>query len=116
MESDTAQYHLIGRFIVILAAGILFGYLIVESSASDLALVEETTREVYEANYETYIAELRTGLMSPVESFLVGLVLAMGLFGLYEGASVGLARVLRAVMGSGGPEASRQRHSDQLQD
>lgn len=90
------SYLVLGKVLIVIAAGIWAGSALTRSNQSDFAQGHSLTREKYEAGYDTYRAKLMKDSDDlSVNAPLMVIVLA-GMFALYEVG--GVARVIEFVV------------------
>ena len=93
----------IGRSITATVIGVALGYAIGLSVNRDAARGKALTREAYIAQFDAHKAQLeKSGGPVPVY-VIVGVIMSVGFFGVYEGLSWGVERVVAALGRSNNP-------------
>lgn len=91
------NYLLSAKVIILLSAGVLVGYAIGVSLASDAAKGRTVTMKAYIADFETYKAKLASSEIPMPAAIVAGVVMILGTFGAYELLAFGLAKGFAAV-------------------
>ncbi len=87
---------LVAKVIIVVSLGLLLGYALGISYANDISKARTLTLEEYVADFASYKADLESSDIGMPGAIAVGLIMAVGAFGLYELLGLGLAAALAA--------------------
>ena len=90
--------HMIGaRIVLALLLGALLGYAIGNSMENDAERGKTITLKQYVADFESYKEELVSSEVPMAATVVMGMIIVVLLFGVYELLAFGVARALHAV-------------------
>ena len=91
------EHLFVAKTVIAIVFGALLGYGMAMSTKADAERAKNLTMKQYVADFDSYKAKLEGGQMAMGVSVVVGVLMVMALFGIYEALAFGLGKILALI-------------------
>jgi ABC-type Na+ efflux pump permease subunit len=91
------EHIFVAKIVIAAIFGVLLGYGMAVSTKADAARAKELTMKQYVADFDSYKAKLEGNQMPMGIAVVVGVLMVLAMFGIYEALAFGLGKVLALI-------------------
>ena len=91
------EHIFVAKTVIAIVLGVLLGYAMASSMKTDAQRAKALTMEQYVADFDSYKAKLDAGQLAMAPAVVVGVLMVVALFAVYEALAFGLGKILARI-------------------